>query len=61
MTYITSVFSIELLTDDIDFCSHDDNACSEYASCMNDFDGYKCVCNDGYVGDGFDCDGLSFF
>lgn len=41
---------------DIDECSTDYNTCSRYARCINEPGSFRCVCNPGYDGNGYQCD-----
>lgn len=43
---------------DIDECSTDYNTCSRYAQCINEPGRFRCVCNQGYDGNGYQCDPL---
>ena len=46
---------------DIDECQKDNihdedaNKCSDDADCINTAGGFQCRCQNGFVGDGFDC------
>ena len=40
---------------DIDECDTETHRCDENALCINEEGGYKCQCNAGYLGDGFNC------
>ena len=43
----------------MDECSSKgDNACSIDAICENTIGSYTCSCNEGYKGDGFECEGM---
>ena len=42
---------------DIDECARDIDDCSEHAACSNTMGSFECRCNDGYNGDGVNCDG----
>jgi len=39
------------MNDDVDICGE----CSPHATCKDN----KCICNPGFTGDGFNCDGKS--
>ena len=44
----------------IDECAYQNNGqCSTDATCHNILNGYVCLCNDGFVGDGFTCDDVN--
>lgn len=40
---------------DLNECSRDDYYCHQAASCTNYRGSFKCTCDKGYFGDGFDC------
>ena len=43
---------------DIDECKLDSaNDCDDNAQCTNNVGSYTCTCNEGYSGDGKNCDG----
>ena len=42
---------------DIDECARDIDDCNEHAACTNTPGSFECRCNDGYIGDGVNCDG----
>ena len=43
---------------DVNECSNVSlNECDMNASCMDTIGSYVCTCNDGYLGDGFNCSG----
>ena len=44
---------------DIDECSGD-NDCHDDANCTDTVGSYICSCNEGYTGNGINCDGKSF-
>ena len=47
-----------LLCSDVDECSNDStNPCDDNAECINTPSSYKCVCDNGYTGNGKFCDG----
>ena len=41
---------------EVDECEEGLDDCDENATCTDTPDGYECDCNDGYTGDGFDCE-----
>ena len=41
---------------DIDECAASDHGCHTDAHCENLPGSYRCVCNEGYTGDGTQCD-----
>lgn len=41
---------------DKDECAAGTHVCDENALCTNTDGGYTCVCNNGYIGDGIDCE-----
>jgi len=45
---------------DINECKEGTAGCSEFADCVNTIGSYKCVCKEGYEGDGFTCAPLSY-
>ena len=42
---------------DIDECSSETNGCDENAECNNTLGSYKCICKDGFHGNGTNCKG----
>ena len=42
---------------DIDECARNLSRCDENAECTNTDGSYNCSCNNGYEGDGFNCNG----
>lgn len=40
---------------DLNECQRKKNYCHKLATCANERGSYTCTCNNGYVGDGFDC------
>lgn len=40
---------------DKDECSAEVNPCNENAYCKNTAPGFSCTCNEGFIGDGFEC------
>jgi len=42
---------------DVNECLRDNGGCSQYAMCVNDIGTFHCICDDGFDGNGFDCDG----
>jgi len=45
---------------DVDECALSSHRCHQHATCFNAPGSYKCHCNDGFTGTGFNCQGLSF-
>ena len=46
----------------VDDCSDDPtNKCHTNAKCYDNIDGYQCICDPGFIGDGFDCQGKHYF
>ena len=45
-----------ILLADLDECI--DSPCHVNASCDNTMGSFNCVCNPGYTGSGFECDGM---
>ena len=45
---------------DIDECLNAENNCHENAACKNTVGGFTCTCNNGYIGDGVNCKGITF-
>ena len=43
---------------DLDECSNGTHMCSHNADCMNTMGSYRCVCKDGFAGDGYYCSGV---
>ncbi|PFX12031.1 Aggrecan core protein [Stylophora pistillata] len=43
---------------DLDECENELNYCHKQATCTNERGSYKCKCNAGYLGDGFQCSSL---
>ena len=43
---------------DFDECGNHTDSCSSVATCENTVGSYNCSCNIGYVGDGFECEGI---
>ena len=41
---------------DFDECSQTEHNCHKHANCTNNGGSYRCECNIGYRGDGFDCE-----
>lgn len=54
-TYVPYTNNDRINCVDIDECSGI-NICDEHSDCINEPGGYKCVCIDGYEGNGFQCD-----
>lgn len=47
----------EIYIADEDECSLDQHKCDQFARCVNQHGGYDCVCESGFTGDGFSCEG----
>jgi len=45
---------------DVNECLNGENNCSPNATCENTQASFTCTCNDGYDGDGVDCNGTFF-
>ena len=41
---------------DFDECTQTEHNCHEHATCTNSEGSYRCECNTGYRGDGFECE-----
>lgn len=46
-----------IMTSDLDECATEDHSCNPNANCMNTPGSYRCVCKEGFNGDGFSCSG----
>lgn len=44
---------------DLDECAFWEHGCSLRADCLNVPGSYRCVCRQGFMGDGFSCEGES--
>ena len=58
--YLSSVHwlaSCYIIVADIDECSDDIDTCDFNATCKNIPGNFTCMCNQGYSGDGFICEG----
>eukprot|EP00058_Branchiostoma_floridae_P024043 XP_002609533.1 hypothetical protein BRAFLDRAFT_232057 [Branchiostoma floridae] len=42
---------------DIDECAAHESPCDPNAYCQNTIGFFVCICEDGYIGDGFTCNG----
>ncbi|XP_078383861.1 uncharacterized protein LOC144666332 [Oculina patagonica] len=40
---------------DLNECARDEYYCDQFASCVNSRGSFSCTCNQGYIGDGFEC------
>ncbi|KAL9962235.1 hypothetical protein ACROYT_G031317 [Oculina patagonica] len=40
---------------DLNECARDEYYCAQFASCVNSRGSFSCTCNQGYIGDGFEC------
>lgn len=58
-TYVPYASNDRVTCVDIDECSGV-NICDEYAMCVNEPGGYKCLCNPGYEGNGYQCDPINY-
>lgn len=47
----------DLFPEDLDECSNGTHMCSQHADCKNTMGSYRCLCKEGYTGDGFTCTG----
>ena len=45
----------------VDECALDIDSCDANAACINLGDGFRCICNVGYSGDGLTCEGNIVF
>jgi len=45
---------------DIDECSTNNGGCDINSNCTNTQGSFSCACNNGYFGNGFNCDGNNF-
>jgi hypothetical protein len=43
---------------DFDECGNHTDNCSALATCTNTIGSYNCSCNSGYIGTGFECEGI---
>ena len=41
---------------DVNECTYD-NLCHQNATCVNLIGSYNCTCNEGFIGDGINCNG----
>ena len=48
---------LTILLPDIDECSRKTDNCNEQATCANNIGSFICTCNEGFKGDGEDCEG----
>ena len=59
MIYSLVIIKFNFLADskllDVDECSYD--RCHQNASCINEVGSFICDCNDGFVGNGLNCEG----
>ncbi|KAH0619971.1 hypothetical protein JD844_014452 [Phrynosoma platyrhinos] len=44
-----------VFSSDLDECSNGTHMCSPHADCKNTMGSYRCLCKEGYTGDGFTC------
>ena len=51
------LFRVVLYTD-INECELGSHNCSDNASCSDNEGGFNCTCNDGFIGDGWNCSGM---
>ena len=60
--YICKITRIHsFLSTDIDECAISTHNCHSLATCVNTQDGFDCICNPGYGGDGVTCAGRTTF
>lgn len=57
---LSSYFTLRNVSSDIDECSEGLDECDDNAQCVNTPGSYRCVCESGYQGDGFDCEGIAY-
>ena len=50
-------YGAHFVVSDIDECSSETNGCDENAECNNALGSYKCICKDGFHGNGTNCKG----
>ena len=53
----TNPYGAHFAVSDIDECSSETNGCDENAECNNTLGSYKCICKDGFHGNGTNCKG----
>ncbi|XP_070569244.1 uncharacterized protein [Ptychodera flava] len=56
-TEVTGATSEEECLIDEDECKSGNDKCDEFADCINSEGSYRCICQNGYQGDGFTCNG----
>ena len=49
-----------ILFTDVDECSSSNGNCSAQATCNNTLGSYECTCNVGFIGNGYQCDGMLY-
>ena len=54
------VINLFILFVDVDECSSSNGNCSAQATCINNLGSYECTCNVGYIGNGYQCDGMLY-
>ena len=45
----------------IDECEQYQDACDTNANCSDEDDGYRCICQPGFIGNGSECKGKQYF
>ena len=57
MNVVNSELSVMIIClKDINECEASDHGCHSNANCVNSLGSFNCVCNEGYIGDGINCD-----
>lgn len=55
--FVCGFFPLFYYFKDLDECSNGTHMCSPHADCKNTMGSYRCLCKEGYTGDGFTCTG----